>query len=111
VVQKRADVAAEQMMEVVKAGDRGALEALLAKLLSGASETGTGRKEEQKRAQRMQPETVRPTYEFFELLFRLKSRETTVHSGRKDIAATLRPLLYLPGYHHHLSSATWFYPT
>jgi cohesin loading factor subunit SCC2 len=97
VVQKRADVAAEQMMEVVKAGDTGEhLKALLAKLLRGSSESGTGRKETErkKRKECSQKQCDQLTSSLFELLVSVEEqRSHRAFRVGKDIAATLRTIV------------------
>jgi cohesin loading factor subunit SCC2 len=97
VVQKRADVAAEQMMEVVKAGGTGEhLKDLLAKLLRGASETDKGRKETErkKRKECSQKQCDQLTSSLFELLVSVEEqRSHRAFRVGKDIAAILQTIV------------------
>lgn len=90
--QRRGDVAAEQMMEVVKtAGTGDTLEALLKKLLSGSIDSDNSRKqsERQKRQELGQKQCTTLVDSLFELLMVVEEqRDIRPHVG-KDIAATL----------------------
>lgn len=91
VVQKRADVAAEQMMEVVKAGGNVEhLKTLLTKLMSNAADTDKGAD----RKNRTQKQCDQLTSSLFELLV-LVEEERSHRAFRvgKDIAATLHTIV------------------
>lgn len=90
--QVRSDLAAEQMMEVVRAGGSGDnLEALLKKLLNGGIESDNSRKlaERQKRRELSRKQCTQLVNSLFELLVCVdEQRDIRPHVG-KDIAATL----------------------